>query len=115
VDQQDLPAFYNLAAVFLYPSQMEAFPIPITEALACGRPIITSNAYGLKELAGDAALLVDPGSVEDIVKALQDVLTNNELSATLSRNALNRSRLFSWDQCAGETLSILNRIGGQAV
>jgi glycosyltransferase involved in cell wall biosynthesis len=60
VDQADLPAFYSLADLFLYPSNVEAFPIPITEALACETPIVTSDANGLKELVGEAAMLVNP-------------------------------------------------------
>jgi glycosyltransferase involved in cell wall biosynthesis len=107
VDQSDLPAIYSLADVYLYPSNLEAFPIPITEAMACGTPIITSNANGLEEIAGSAALLVNPENPEEIADAVHRVLTNAELQAELSAAGLARSRLFTWERCAKETLEIL--------
>ena len=60
LDQADLPAIYSASDLYLYPSNQEAFPIPLTEAMACGTPIVTSRANGLEEIAGPAALLVDP-------------------------------------------------------
>ena len=111
VDQSDLPVLYRRASVFLYPSNMEAFPIPVTEALASGAPIVTSNAYGLKELAGDAALLVDPSSPEEIAAAVLRLLADETLRAELAGRASARSKLFDWDACAASTLSILERVG----
>jgi glycosyltransferase involved in cell wall biosynthesis len=109
VEQEDLPVFYTLADVFLYPSNMEAHPIPITEAMACGTPIITSNAYGLKELAGNAALLVDPGNPAEIASALRDTLENEELRRDLAARGCDRSRLFTWQRCGEKTLEILKQ------
>ena len=111
VAQADLPAVYSLAELFLYPSNLEAFPIPITEALACGTPIVTSDANGLEELAGDAAVLVNPGDPEQIADALVRVTGDPTLREALSERALIRSQVFSWDKCARETLSILERVG----
>jgi glycosyltransferase involved in cell wall biosynthesis len=111
VDQADLPVLYRQASVFLYPSNMEAFPIPVTEALASGTPIVTSNAYGLKELAGDAALLVDPSSPEEIAAAVLRLLADETLRADFAGRASARSKLFDWDECAASTLSILERVG----
>src|ERR1044071_1461749 len=71
IDQSDLPAIYSLADLYLYPSNLEAFPIPITEAMACGTPIITSRVNGLEEIAGSAALLVNPDDPEKIADAVQ--------------------------------------------
>ena len=93
IDQSDLPAVYTLAELFLYPSNLEAFPIPITEALACGTPIVTSDVNGLEEIAGDAALLVDPGDPEAIASALSRVVEDRGLRATLSSRALARSEM----------------------
>ncbi len=107
IAQEDLPAVYSLADLFLYPSRVEAFPIPITEALACGTPIVTSNANGLKEIAGEAALLVDPDKPAEIAEAVTRVLTDDELRESLSIKSLARSSNFSWDKCARETLDIL--------
>jgi glycosyltransferase involved in cell wall biosynthesis len=114
VDQSDLPVLYRRASVFLYPSNMEAFPIPVTEALASGTPIVTSNAYGLKELAGDAALLVDAGKPEEIAAAVLRLMANPSLRAELAGRAAVRSRLFDWDECARKTLSILERVAAGA-
>jgi glycosyltransferase involved in cell wall biosynthesis len=111
VDQADLPVLYRRAAVFLYPSNMEAFPIPVTEALASGTPIVTSNAYGLKELAGDAALLVDPRDPEAIAAAVLRVLGEPALREVLRSKAATRAKLFDWDDCARKTLTILERVG----
>jgi glycosyltransferase involved in cell wall biosynthesis len=110
VAQDDLPAVYSLADLFLYPSNMEAFPIPITEAMACGTPIVTSDRNGLKEIAGDAALRVDATSPEAIAEAAYRVLSDPAHQASLSKAALARSTVFSWEKCARETLGILEAL-----
>ena len=107
IDQADMPAVYSLAGLLLYPSNLEAFPIPITEAMACGTPIVTSDANGLKEIAGDAAVRVDPGDPEAICQAMHQVLTDRQLRTDLSARGLKRARVFSWDRCARETLAVL--------
>jgi glycosyltransferase involved in cell wall biosynthesis len=107
VEQSDLPALYNLADLYLYPTLIEAFPVPITEALACGRPIVTSQDTGLREIAGDAAVLVDPTDPREIADAVCNVLTNEELRKTLQNKAIQRSKSFSWEKCAGETLEAI--------
>lgn len=111
VEQADLPVLYRQALLFLYPSNMEAFPIPVTEALASGTPIVTSNAYGLKELAGDAALLVDPADPGEIAGAVLRLLSEPALRETLQAKAAERSKLFDWDDCAHRTLEILEQVG----
>jgi glycosyltransferase involved in cell wall biosynthesis len=110
IDQEDLPVFYSLAELFLYPSNMEAFPIPITEAMACGTPIVTSNQNGLKELAGDAAFFVDPRQPEDIARAIDQVLSDLNLQRSLTALGLQRSLNFRWEKCARETLAILEQL-----
>lgn len=109
LDQNDLPAVYSASDLFLYPSNQEAFPIPITEAMTCGTPIVTSNANGLEEIAGDAALLVDPQDTEAIAAAACKVLTDAALAARLREAGLLRSRLFSWDACARNTLAVVEQ------
>jgi glycosyltransferase involved in cell wall biosynthesis len=113
ISQQDLPAVYSMASLYLYPSNLEAFPIPVTEAMACGTPVITSNTNGMKEIAGDAAVLVDPGDPDQIATALSRVLEDASLRDALSRRGLQRSERFSWDLCAAETLAYLERIAGK--
>ena len=110
IEQEDLPAIYSQADLYLYPSNLEAFPQPITEAMACGTPIITSNANGLREIAGDAALLVDPHNAQAISDAIYQVLSNSDLQVLLARKGLERSNQFSWDACAKETLSLLESL-----
>lgn len=107
IDQADLPAVYSMADLFLYPSNLEAFPIPITEAMACGTPIVTSEANGLKEIAGDAALFVNPTNTQAISDAIQCILDDPNLRAALSKKGLERSALFTWDSCAKITLATL--------
>jgi glycosyltransferase involved in cell wall biosynthesis len=111
LDQADLPAIYSLAELFLYPSNLEAFPIPITEAMACGTPIITSNVNGLEEIAGDAALLVAPQDTEEIAAALERLLAEPQLRKSLSRKGLDRAKYFTWDHCTVQTLTILEEAG----
>jgi glycosyltransferase involved in cell wall biosynthesis len=110
LDQADLPAIYSQAALFLYPSNLEAFPIPITEALACGTPIVTSSANGLEEIAGDAALLVPPDDPDAIAAAMARVVADPVLAASLRNRGLERSKRYSWERCARETLAILEEV-----
>jgi glycosyltransferase involved in cell wall biosynthesis len=113
IDQQDLPAVYSLADLYLYPSNLEAFPIPLTEAMACGTPIITSNVNGLEEIGGDAALLVDPQNTAEIAAAIGRVCHDPALRQKLSARGLARSGLFNWDDCAARTLAILQEAAGK--
>lgn len=114
IDQADLPAVYSSASLFLYPSNLEAFPIPLTEALACGTPIVTSDANGLKEIAGDAALLVSPTDPDAVAAAIASVATDRALREDLSQRALERSKRFDWGRCARETLEVLIEAAGDA-
>jgi glycosyltransferase involved in cell wall biosynthesis len=111
IDQTDLPAVYTLADLYFYPSNLEAFPIPVTESMACGTPLVTSDVNGLREIAGDAALFVDPEDDRDMANALGRVLSDEELRAALSAQGLERAKLFHWEKCARETLSILEGLG----
>jgi glycosyltransferase involved in cell wall biosynthesis len=105
----DLPAVFTLASLYLYPSKLEAFPIPVTEAMACSTPILTSNVNGLKEIAGDAALLIDPNDTDSIADGIARILSDSELRESFSRKGLERSALFSWERCVQDTLAVLER------
>ncbi len=107
IDQADLPAVYSLADLYLYPSNLEAFPIPVSEAMKCGTPIVTSRENGLEEIAGEGALLVDPRDPDEIAGAVLEILGDEALRERLGRAGLTRSERYSWDRCARRTLAVL--------
>lgn len=109
LEQSDLPSIYSLADLYLYPSNLEAFPIPITEAMACGTPILTSNVNGLQEIAGDAALFVDPQDSAAISDGIDRLLNDHHLRQMLSARGQARIHCFNWERCAVQTLAILEQ------
>lgn len=113
IPDEDLPAFYNAAACFVYPSLFEGFGLPVLEAMACGTPVVTSDRAALPELVGDAAMVVDPESVEALAEAMTRVLTDATLAADLGRRGLERSRRFSWRETARRTLEVYREAVGR--
>ena len=111
IDDADLPALLSGALAFVFPSLYEGFGIPVLEAGACGVPVITSNTSSLPEVAGDAALLVDPHDVDAIAEAMNRLVTDEALRAELSRRGLANVQRFSWEKCAWETLAVLREAG----
>jgi glycosyltransferase involved in cell wall biosynthesis len=107
VDDETLIALYGGASAFLYPSLYEGFGLPILEAMAVGAPVITSNVTAMPEVAGDAALLVDPFDVDDIARAVRRVLDDGELAADLRARGTRRAMCFDWDRTARQTAEIL--------
>ena len=106
VPDEEIPDFYNLAELFVFPTIYEGFGIPILEAMACGCPVITSITGCAPEVAGDAAELVDPYSPEDIALAIERLLTDEALRQSRIKKGLSRATNFSWDKCARETLKV---------
>ncbi len=106
VPDEDLPALYSAADLFVFPSLYEGFGLPVVEALACGTPVVTSNAASLPEVAADAAILVDPTSVDDIVRAVREVLNSKELREELRVKGPRQAARFSWQRAARETLAV---------
>ncbi len=106
VPDEDLPALYSAADLFVFPSLYEGFGLPVVEALACRTPVVASNAASLPEVAGDAALLVDPTSVGDLVRAVREVLGSEELREDLRARAPRQAGRFSWQRAARETLAV---------
>lgn len=98
---------YNLATVFAFPSLYEGFGMPPLEAMACGVPVICSNAASLPEVVGDAGLLFDPKDVDSLVKAILRVLGDLNLQKELKNKSLAQAQKFSWDKCAKETIKQL--------
>ncbi len=110
VPEAHLPALMNGAWVFVYPSLYEGFGLPVLEAMACGVPVITSNVSSLPEIAGDAALLVDPHDVAGLAEAMRCLIENEETRATLRRKGLTQAARFSWQRTAKETLRIYHGV-----
>jgi glycosyltransferase involved in cell wall biosynthesis len=111
-----LPALYRGATALLFPSLYEGFGLPVVEAFACGLPVITSNTTSLPEVAGKAALLVDPLSVDDMAQAITRVVTDQILRATLRERGLVRAALFQWPLVVGRVQAVLRAVAaGQRV
>ena len=110
VAEERLPALYAGAELFAFPSLYEGFGLPVLEALACGVPVVCSNSSSLPEVAGDAALLVDPLDVPAMAQALGRVLGDLSLRQDLRARSLARAALFSWERAARETLAVYRRM-----
>lgn len=109
----DLPALYTGAKAFLFPSLYEGFGLPILEAFASKIPVLTSKVSSLPEVAGEAALKVDPNSIEEITAALDQIITNNKLREQLVADSQIQLKKFSWKKCAQETLRFLEAVNRQ--
>jgi glycosyltransferase involved in cell wall biosynthesis len=103
----DLPALYSGALAFSFPSLYEGFGMPVLEAMACGAPVVASNTSSLPEVAGDAALLVDPTDVNALSAALSRIAGDAALRSDLRARGLVQAARFSWERCARETLAAL--------
>lgn len=112
VPRADLAVLYRGAVALAYPSLAEGFGLPVLEAMACGCPVVTSRVSSLPEVAGDAALLVDPQDTTSLAAALERVLTEADLRAELRRRGLERARAFSWRRTAEATLAVYRRLMG---
>jgi glycosyltransferase involved in cell wall biosynthesis len=111
VSEEELVAIYRRASVFAYPSLYEGFGLPVLEAMVCGVPVVASNRSSLPEVAGDAALLVDPTDPEALAGALRATLRDGALRERLVSAGHARARDFSWQRTAEETLAIYERVG----
>lgn len=104
--EEDLDALYRAAAGFVYPSLYEGFGLPVLEAMARGVPTIISTASSLPEVAGDAALAVDPRSVEGLAEAIERLATDDREAGRLAAAGLARAKEFSWERTARATLEV---------
>lgn len=107
VPQAHLPAFYRRAAVFVYPSLYEGFGLPVVESMACGTPVVCSNTTSLPEVAGEAALLVNPEDSREMAGAIQRLSDEPALADGLRRAGLERVKRFTWANVAQRTLAAL--------
>jgi len=109
IGEDDLPALYSAADLFVYPSLYEGFGLPPLEAMACGTPVVCSNSSSLPEVVGDGGLLVAPRSAA-LSAAITEVLTNDNLKQRLRRRGRERAALFSWDTAVTKTLDLYREL-----
>lgn len=109
VDDEVLVEYYNAADVVAVPSYYEGFGFPVLEAMACGTPVITSDRSCLPEIAGDAAIVVDPDDPDAIAMSIETVLTDAKRRASLRDSGLRRSASFTWERTAMETRNVYQR------
>ncbi|MGE5138234.1 MAG: glycosyltransferase family 4 protein [Rudaea sp.] len=107
---EDAPVLQTAAELFVFPSLYEGFGLPPLEAMACGTPVVCSNASSLPEVVGDAGLLVDPRDTAGWTEALARGLCDEELRATLRGRGLEQAARFTWDRAARETLQVYRRV-----
>ncbi|MBW4443219.1 MAG: glycosyltransferase family 4 protein [Plectolyngbya sp. WJT66-NPBG17] len=109
VSYAELPELINRAVSLVFPSLWEGFGLPVLEAMACGTPVITSNLSSMPEVAGDAALLVDPYDETAIADAMKAIVTEPQLHDQLRQKGLDRTSHFSWQKTAAQTAEILKQ------
>lgn len=110
IPAESMPLLYSASKLFLYPSLRESFGLPILEAMACGVPVITSNTSAMPEVAGDAALFVDPADHLDIKNSIVKLLQNEKLHQELAIKGLKRASTFTWKAAAEQLLQIYNSL-----
>jgi glycosyltransferase involved in cell wall biosynthesis len=113
VPYEDLPYLYNLARILVFPSLFEGFGIPIVEAMACGCPVLCSNVTSLPEVVGEAGVLFDPSSSEDMAENIWSVWNSPEDRRSMRAKGLERVKAFRWEETAGKTLDVYRRASGK--
>ncbi|MEQ9667131.1 glycosyltransferase family 4 protein [Coleofasciculus sp. G2-EDA-02] len=109
VPYNQLPILLNSAIALIFPSLWEGFGLPVLEAMACGTPVITSNLSALPEVAGDAAILVNPYNTSELAAAMDSIATDTQLRSRLSTLGLQRARQFSWAKTGQKTVEVLQK------
>ncbi len=110
VPDEDVPALYSLADLLVMPSLYEGFGLPPLEAMACGTPVVASDATSLPEVVGDAGLLVPPREARALAEAIETVLSDSELRNRMVEGGLARASAFTWERAAEETASVYRRV-----
>jgi glycosyltransferase involved in cell wall biosynthesis len=106
IEEEDKPAMYSGASLFVFPSLYEGFGLTPLEAMSCGAPVVCSNRTSLPEVVGEAAIMIDPDNLQELVAAMRRVLTDHELQNDLRARSLQRATLFNWHKTAAETIAV---------
>lgn len=109
VPYDELPIIINQAIALVFPTLWEGFGLPVLEAMACGTPVITSNISSLPEVAGDAAILINPYHIEEITAAMKMIINDSEIRKQLSEKGLKRVNQFSWEKTGLATVEVLKQ------
>jgi glycosyltransferase involved in cell wall biosynthesis len=104
---QDLVAIYNLASVYCQPSFYEGFGLPVLEAMACGCPVVAAKNSSLSEICGQAAILVDPENINDMIKGLKKAFLEKK---SLKEKGLTQAKKFSWEKTARQTYEVYQKV-----
>lgn len=110
VADEDLPLWYNAATLFAFPSVYEGFGMPVVEAMACGTPVVASDASSIPEAVGDAGLLFNPQDAGELAERMASVLNDSTMSATMRTKGLKHAKQFSWEEAGQETAVIYHQI-----
>jgi glycosyltransferase involved in cell wall biosynthesis len=110
VADEDLPALYNLATLFAFPSHYEGFGIPVLEAMACGTPVVCADNSSLPEIAGDAALLVEAADTDALADAMHQLLTDASLRERLVQRGFAQARKFTWEKAAKRLIQAYHNV-----
>ena len=110
IDAADKNALLSGATAFVFPSLYEGFGFPVLEAMACGVPVLCSNTSSLPEVAGEAAVLVNPLLVDDIARGLHDITTDEDLRRTLIERGYQQAQKFTWQTCADVVLQVFEEV-----
>ncbi len=108
INEKQLAEYYRGALAVVFPSLYEGFGLPVVEAMASGTPALTSNVTSLPEVAGDAAVLVNPYEIESMSHGIEQIVNDSNLREALINKGLQRAKLFSWDKTAASVQSVLN-------
>jgi len=110
VDEETLACLYSNALALVFPSVYEGFGLPVLEAMACGCPVICSDAASLPEVAGNAAFFIDPSEFEDLTVAIDKVVSDGALRANLIQRGFERAAQFSWEKTANQTFEVFKSV-----
>lgn len=110
IDHKDLPVVYSAAELFVLPSLYEGFGLPVIEAMACGTPVVTSNTSSLPEIAGNAAVLVNPYNVLEIADVISLILYDENKKQEMIKNGFENIKRFNWEKAATELISVFEKV-----